>query len=155
MLCHNWVGVVITLLCVASSLLPTHWHWLVWVCCSIPSHRQAPCSGQGWAVAMLNPLHRAQPPSAGCSNETRCSDIHPVLPSYSSLLGKANLGEIGKGLKQLSKPVLERLGLCVNSRYQWMRATAFKNGLRMVFESLIYKNNTWYLNKIKSNTVHL
>lgn len=44
-LCHNWVGTVITLLCVASSLLLTHWHWLVWVCCSTPSLRgewQAP-----------------------------------------------------------------------------------------------------------------
>lgn len=64
---------------------------------------------------------------------------HPsVLPSYSSLLGKANLGQIGKGLKQISKPVLERLGLCADSRYQWMKAAASKNGLRMEFESLIY-----------------
>lgn len=95
---------------------------LVWVCCSIPTlrgHCQAPCSGQGWPLAMLNPLHRAQLPSGGCNNETPCKDIiHRVLPSYSSLFGQANLSKIGKGLKQLSKPVLERLGLCVDSRYQ-------------------------------------
>lgn len=71
-LCHNWVGVVITLLCVASSFLPTLWLWLVGARCSIPQLR-----GDRQCRASIG----------GCSNGTQYSDIHCMLPACKGELG--------------------------------------------------------------------
>lgn len=128
-LCHNWVGVVITLLC---GILPPA-RTLVSSCSgalpqplarSLARDQQATSAGERWPEPLvgLNPLHGAQP-LPGMRHDTvsaRCT-----LPRDSSLLVKAKLGRVW----ERSEAAQQILWLCLREGgFTLSNQTAHTNG---------------------------